>query len=79
METIFSNEDNELAIKSQLLKLLMARELMDFDEREKYAEKLADMYKNYDHFRLIKSNWFIEFVKERIHLLLDHVKYEPAY
>lgn len=79
VEAIFSDGDNELAIKAQLLKLLMARELMDFKERESYAEKLAEMYKNFDHFRLIKSNEFIEFAKERIHLLLDYMKFDSAY
>lgn len=79
ISAIFSDGDNEVGIKAQLLKLLMAKELMDFEEREKYAETLAEMYKNFDHFRLVKSGEFIEFVRERILMLLDHVKCEAAY
>lgn len=78
VEQIFTIGDNELGVRTQLLKLLMAREVMDFKEREKYADLLAESYSNFDHFRLMKSNEFIEFVKERILFLIDNTRYESA-
>lgn len=77
-EQIFTMGDNELGVKTQLLKLLMAREVMDFKERARYADELAESYKNFDHFRLMKSNEFIEFVKERILFLIDNTRFESA-
>lgn len=78
VEQIFTVGDNELGVKTQLLKLLMAREVMDFNERAKYAEILAESYSNFDHFRLMKSNEFIEFVKERILYLIDNTRFDSA-
>jgi hypothetical protein len=51
---------------------------MDFKERENYADELQECYMNFDHFRLMKSNEFIEFVKERILFLIDIARYESA-
>lgn len=51
---------------------------MDFEARDEIADRLTEIYKNYDHYRLMKSNSFIEFVKERILYLIDHAKFESA-
>ena len=78
LENIFNTEDYEFGARITLMRLLMAREKMDLNERESLATKLGEIYQNYDHYRLIKSNTFIEFVKERILFLIDNAKFQSA-
>ena len=79
LENIFSTGENDFRTQALLLRLLMAKETMDFALREKYANDLEKSYKNFDHFRLMKSNEFIEFVKERILFLIDNTRFDSAY
>ena len=75
---IFNVENNEYTASVLIDQLKMARFTLDFKKREELVEKLALIYSTFDHFRLMKSNAFMEFVYEKILHLLDLNKIEDA-
>lgn len=78
IEGIFNEQDYELESQIAFLRLLIARSKMDLTGREAYAIQLEEVYRSYDHYRLMKSNQFIEFVRERILFLIDNARFDAA-
>lgn len=77
-KNIFNVEDNEYTASVLIDQLKMSRYYQDFAKREELVNKLATIYSTFDHFRLMKSNDFMEFVYEKVLHLLDLNKVEDA-
>ena len=75
------NGDEELLYYQQRLYLIYTRYYYETGHLEKFEEyliKISELFKDFDHFRLLKNNEFLEFVKFKIlHLVLKH-KYDHA-
>ena len=75
---MFSAKDCDLARRIKILRLNMAKDLLDFQKRNDIADELSEMYQHYDHYRLIRCEDFMQFVKERITYLIDDCKHDQA-
>ena len=78
VKSMFSNKDCELLRKVKILRLNLARDLIDFGARNKIADELGLIYQSYDHYRLVRCEDFMLFVKERVQYLMDDCKHDIA-
>lgn len=75
---LFQAKDNDLARRVKILRLTIARDTLDFKMRNEVGDQLSAIYQKYDHYRLLRCEDFMLFVKERIMYLIDDCKYDMA-
>lgn len=75
---IFRSKDSEMARRIKIFRLQIARDTMDFEGRSKIADELSDLYQSYDHYRLLRCDDFMHFVKERVAYLAEECKFDAA-
>lgn len=75
---IFRSKDSEMARRMKIMRLQIARDLLNFKARSELAEQLSDIYQSYDHYRLLRCDDFMQFVKERVCYLADDCKFDAA-
>ncbi len=76
VKTLYRSKDCELLRKIKIQRLVLARDLLDFNKRNQIADELGAIYQGYDHYRLIRCEDFMQFVKERVMYLMDDCKHD---
>lgn len=75
---LFRSKDSDMARRIKILWLNLAKDKLNFELRNQVADELSDIYQNYDHYRLLRCEDFMQFVKERIVYLIDDCKHDEA-
>lgn len=70
--------DCEPARRIQILRLKLATQRLDFGVRQSTAETLSQMYQNYDHYRLLRCEDFMQYVVERVGCLVDNCRFDSG-
>lgn len=78
VSSIFRSKDSDLIRRIKILRLQIAKDTMDFDARTRLADELSDIYQSYDHYRLLRCDDFMRFVKERVSFLAEESKFDAA-
>lgn len=78
VKSLYASKDCELLRKIKIQRLVLARDLLDFNKRNQIADELGAIYQGYDHYRLTRCEDFMQFVKERVTYLMDDCKHDIA-
>jgi tetratricopeptide (TPR) repeat protein len=78
VQSVLPAKDSDQARKIKILRLAMCRDLLDFNGRNTLADQLANIYQRYDHYRLVRCEDFMQFVRERVLYLIDNCKHDFA-
>lgn len=78
VDIIFRSKDSDMNRRVKILWLNLAKDKLNFEMRNQIADDLSNIYQNYDHYRLLRCEDFMQFVKERIIYLIDDCKHDSA-